>query len=78
MNSIGMNTAVSTACHYSDVPCMERRRGYQETELTFISRDCMVASNNDVQITDDMQLGIKLAAYFSSLHKVDEILKKFA
>lgn len=78
MNSIGTNTALSTAVHYGDVPDTNVRRGYQETEITFISKDCAVCSNNDMVIDEEMHMAVRLAAYLSNLHKVDLLVEKFA
>lgn len=55
-----------------------QRQGYKETECFWINGDCMIVSNSDVKLTEEMQFAIKLAQYFDKIHKVDLLVKNFA
>lgn len=54
-----------------------KKNGYKETSLCLLSADCLVQTNNDIEITEDIRLALATIVKKSHDNKIDRLCEKF-
>ena len=56
----------------------EKASGYKETELYWLDDGCMVTTNSDIPLDENVRTALMAVKLFGRNHKVDLLLEKFA
>lgn len=51
--------------------------GYKETKMIFLSNGVVVQNNRDVEVNEDIFVGIQAAVYAAYCHRIDVAMEKY-